>query len=331
MKRSTTFILALALLLLCGCGSARTEAGKPGELRFLFYTADENGDIAACPLTVDLSNGTLVPAEDVLFRLSDANGQFYPVMLCSDRLVLCKMPEYSALPTEAAAERTLYFQDYTLSYDGALCRIERGGALYAEPEPNNGDCILTPEAFFIDENGTAVVLCHSEELLFDDAYTTALLCTPDGAQEDYRFTALYDSGELSKLRFPTGTGVSASAALRAFLWLEGENIVRLDPYTGKFSVLFRLSDIRETMPFMDLYREDYAFFTGLGYQDGAYALLFPNYNRTAGTVAALFDADGDYLGYLLCDTQEIRLFDADRNEIASADTVSLGLLYAETE
>lgn len=331
MKRSITFILALALLLLCGCGAARTEAGEPGELRFLFYTADESGDITACPLTVDLSNGTLAPAEDALFRLSDANGRFYPVMLCSDRLVLRKMPEYSALPVEAAAERTLYFRDYTLSYDGALCRIERGGVLYAEPDLNNGDCTLTPEAFFVDENGTAVVLCHSEELLFDDVYTTALLCTPDGAREEHRFTALYDSGELSKLRFPTGTAVSASAALRAFLWLEGESIVKLDPYTGEFSVLFRLSDIREAMPFVDLHREDYAFFTGLGYQDGTYALLFPNYNRTAGTVAALFGADGDYLGYLLCDTEAIRLFDADRNEVACADTVSLGLLYAETE
>ena len=47
-------------------------------------------------------------------------------------------------------------------------------------------------------------------------------------------------------------------------------------------------------------------------------------------MAALFGADGDYLGYLLCDAEAIRLFDAERTEAARADMASLGLLYAET-
>lgn len=129
---------------------------------------------------------------------------------------------------------------------------------------------------------------------------------------------------------PTGSGVYPSGELCAFLWREGESVVKLAPYTGEFSVLFRISDIREAMPFLDLQREDYAFFTGLGYQNGVYALVFPHYDRSAGTVAALYRADGDYLGYLLCDTEAIRLFNAERTEVARADTASLGLLYAGT-
>lgn len=103
----------------------------------------------------------------------------------------------------------------------------------------------------------------------------------------------------------------------------------MDPYSGKYETVLTEEQVTEAMPFLDVQRESYEFFSDFSIQGNTYIAIFPAYNDLNGTYAAMFDRKGMFIGAILCTESEIRYIDQTDGEKASAfDEKLKGLLYA---
>ena len=87
--------------------------------------------------------------------------------------------------------------------------------------------------------------------------------------------------------------------------------------------------VGKDMPFIDRYRESYAFFNSFSNQKGLYIASFPNFNNIAGTVMAIYDSDQNFLGNIICTEDYISFSDDENRELSRFDDANLlPLIYA---
>lgn len=141
------------------------------------------------------------------------------------------------------------------------------------------------------------------------------------------------SDELNKLRMPAsysfGTNVYIDSERSSFFWNETNSIVELNPYDGRFRIVMNEEKVGKNMPFIDRYRECYAFFDSFNNQKGLYIESFPNFNNIAGTVMAIYDSDQNFLGNIICTEDHISFSDDENRELSRFDDANLlPLIYA---
>ena len=341
-----TFLMAVLLLYACEVDSRPGIETTQQVMNSIIYVGDEDNCISAISINVDLDEKKLSLDMDELYQISAENGwisRIYPHLLFSNRLVMSHLPLNSKFSeTIEAEDNTIFFKDFTLLFDKTEWIIMQGSEIIAKIVLSQEEFGLVPRAFYINKDNDIVILGHTDDLFIDESYTASIILKKE--KDSYNrtkvvFSCLYDeTNGLNRLhipayfsKYPYNTNIHSSELLDGFLWREGQSIVKLNPYTGDYSILFSISDVEKSMPFFDTYREGYNFFTGLGHQNGIFALVFPNYNDVRGTIAAFFSDTGTYLGYLLCDEHCVYLFDENNMEVFNSAMESFGLLYFSVE
>ena len=338
-------LLLSLLMALAGCddyAGAREEDKNPADVNLVTYSNNDDGSISAYTLSVALDTQTLKLSPEPLFTVPgglDWLDQVYPVALSANALVLPKPPTGdTAIPYVVAQKGTLYYQDYTLIYDEteATATVERAGRTVAVlPMSIEGD-FVTPQAFFVNEDGQIAVLANTNGSTYDLVYPVTLLYskTDDGfaLEKSASFQTIFEENDFSKVNQPTYvpalSNVYGNGSTGTFLWNETTNIVALDPVQGTAQVLLDDKRIAEDLPEMDTSRDFMEFFSDVGYQNGVYMSSFPNYNSTFGTNVAFYSSDGTFLGHILCTEIAMTLTNGKGEETARIDKDSLcGLLY----
>lgn len=345
MKRLVLSILLLILsLCLCAC-NGRTPAGQSAaaEVSLVTHIYHEDGSVSGHLVSVDLETETLACSQEALFTVpggDDWLSQITPVFLSTQRLVLPVDPvEPPALPCTVERETdTLYNKDNTLTYseENKTAQLNRGGQETVVLDMTVDGQFVTPQAFFVKENGDAAVLANTNGITYDLVYPVTLYyCQSEEGlvlEKTTDFQALFADETFSKINqpnyVPTLSNIYGNAEIGTFLWNETNKLVTLNPTDGTHQVILTDQQVAQALPEMDMHREQMEFFSDVSYQNGIYLAEFPNYNGVVGTNIVFYQADGSYLGRVLCTEVALVLENASGEEVARIDNTSLtGTLY----
>lgn len=325
------FLITASMLLCILSGCTRLPSSEENfVIDLVAYLDYDDSSFGAYILSLDISESTFDLSQDVLFRISGEMGwlSIYPLSFSDKSLVLPYAPvgepeiEYTVVDEY---EQYLYSEDYVLIYDdeNSWAEVRKNNQVVAELSLTSDDMHFTPHAFFVDDEGRIALLCNTIGNTFDKVNPFTMIYTKDN--ESYQIeminnhTSIFDDYVLSKVNMPNCTGletnVYGNAQSKTFLWNESANIVEINPYDGSVNVRITVDKINEDMPNLDTHREFYEFFTGVGYQNGVYLAKFPNYNNLAGTIVALYNSNGDFLGSVLCTEDSVSLLSEDNTEV----------------
>lgn len=345
-KRIPAALLALVMVLLAACSAGQTPNGTEvpapdepaitdeaktfaGETIDLLVFRAEGEKVKAMSLAVDLDCMVLSVGDTVYICgvAGSPYSEFEPRYMSSERLVLPCEPDTADFPgnVETAADKTLWFEDCTLTYGGdGTFSVSRDGEDIAEGLSLEYEGLsVTPAAFYLDGNGDIVLLgsCTGDMM---STCVVSLIYTEDGGKMSLLEGSAYpnewnDFGGQLTLPGPVERA-TASPELDGFLLNEGRGLFLLSASGGTAEKLLSDEDIGEALPYLDTHRESYAFFYDFGYQNVSYAATFNTYNSVPGMYAVFYSAAGEYEGYLLCNEAGVTLYDASN---AIADTIEM--------
>lgn len=349
------FIAIVFVCLLCGgCGEGNNSANALPKLQLVTYTGEDAYHWDARKLEVNLADEKISVGENVIFQIFDEKGWsdcVFPIEMTDNLLVLRGETTKSEDRRTVICEREEYMGEYqiwngedVLTYNPKekTATFERNGEDIAALENMQYDGIaLYPIAFFVDDDDKLVIMCErgDEEALWNEHYPVSVVASKtDDLSKKYSISQTNSFEKLleddfSQMNLPYRTwfdvNVYADNETKSFLWNETQNIVKMNPYNSEYEIILTEKDVEENMKFLDTQKESYAFFNGFAVQEDVYIAMFPSYNDLAGTYAAFFNREGDFLGCVLCTESSITYLNKQGEETDKIEMDKLkGMLYA---
>lgn len=344
MKRVFVFLLA-TMIVLCvgGCStenSATTQTEQPKQL-IVFKVDGEN--VSAFELNIDLNKCSLALSTDAIYKISDSSrlesSRIFPQYMSSSNLVLRETPVNSKYNTVniSSDNKTLYFEEYILQFDNENFSFqisENGESICKDVTLIHNDKKLIPTSFFIDKNGKIAILCMTSASLIDTEMVSVLYAKNGESyslEKVYEYSTIWEEYDLSKVGCPNymsnSTNVFPNPAQSTFLYNETSKLMNISPYDGSVACVLDEGNVTSDMPYLDVNREFYSFFSGVGYQDGYYVATFPAFNSLAGTYAVIYSVAGKYMGCVLCESDSITLYNEENKEIVKMEGAFVPQLY----
>lgn len=344
MKRIFVLLLAIMIVLCAGgCStedSTTTQTAQPKKL-IVFKVDDEN--VSAFELNIDLNKYSLSLSTDAIYKIADSSrleiSRIFPQYMSSSTLVLRESPVNSKYDTVGISNdnKTLYFEEYTLQFDNENFSFqisENGEIICKDVSLIQNDKKLMPTSFFIDKDGKIAILCMTSASLID-AEMVSVLYAKNGEsyslEKIYEYSNIWEEYDLSKVSCPNymsnNTNVFSNPAQSNFLYNETGKLLTISPYDGSVECILEERNITSDMPYLDTHREFYSFFSGVGYQDGYYVATFPAFNSLAGTYAVFYSGTGEYWGCVLCESDNITLYNEENKEIYKIEGAFVPKIY----
>lgn len=345
MNRLVSSLLLLILsLCLCAChGTTPAGQNTAVKVNLVAHAHHEDGSVSGHLVSVDLETKTLTCSQDALFTVpggDDWISQISPVFLSTQKIVLPVDPiEPPALPCTVERKMdTLYNKDNTLTYseEAKTAQLHRGSQETVVLDMTVDGQFVTPQAFFVKENGDVAVLANTNGITYDLVYPVTLYYRQSGEglvlEKTASFQALFEDETFSKINqphyVPASSNIYGNAETGTFLWNETNKLVALNPTDGTHQVILTDQQVAQALPEIDMHREQMEFFSDVSYQNGIYLAEFPNYNGVTGTSIVFCQANGSYLGRVFCTEAALVLENATGEEVARIDNANLtGTLY----
>lgn len=327
-----TMCLGITIFLLHGYVEMDKKDENMQPISLIAYEI-RDGSIEAKRLEIDYSNNKLCIEEIPIYSMNAkeklTEERIFPQYISDERLVLREEPissSYSDLII-SRQKNILYYRDYvfTINEHNHKFTIEGSSERVANEFPliHDGKYII-PSSFFVDEEGNVAILGMTSEELEKSKLVT-LLCKRKG---DYfecgdvqEYLNIWEKYDLSKTNCPNYTenfvNVNVYSEKWEFLYNETEKLLIFSPYDGTEKCILDESSVTDAMPFLDTHRDYYGFFDGFSAQSDFYLAKIPAYNEIDGTYVIIFNSHGEFLGYVLCNVDGIKLYD-EKNQCIDA-------------
>lgn len=345
MKKIIAMALSFLMIVFCaGCsdGGSHNDSDKTGLGIDVIVFGEGTDTIDAQILKVDIESGALELSPNTVFTFDKSSAQdislIYPQYMTENFAVFRQTPlsvseNYASL--SETEEKTLFFEEYILTYDSeAFSLLRADDLIYENVSLKLDETSLIPASFFVDQDGKVILMGMTSASLIETEMASVVYAENNGTLEIDQFivyTTIWDDYDISKALCPNNlsgsVNVWAYPSLQGFIYNETTKVLLICPYSGDVKCIIEESDIAESMSFFDAYREFYSLFSGAGYGRGVYAAAFQALNEIPGTYTALFDEQGNYAGYLLCRSDGISLFDKTNREVSKIEGSFLPITY----